>query len=293
MELGGFRVDRVVEWEGPFVRPEALFPGYRPGLAESIAPWAGPVLEDGPGGRLLMSFHSFLVRTGRHTILVDTCCGNDKERPTRPEAHRMRSGWLTELARAGVRREEVDVVMCTHLHWDHVGWNTQLVDGSWVPTFPNARYVMARREYEYWDAQHAAGARSIHVDGFVDSVLPVMRAERAVLVDDGHEIEDGVWVQSWPGHTPGNVLVNLRSGAARGVFCGDVLHSPVQLGDPSLSSRACEDPEGSREARVRFIETHADTGTVVMPAHFVAPSAGRIARCDGGFRFDPVEGNAA
>ncbi|HMS77940.1 MAG TPA: MBL fold metallo-hydrolase [Burkholderiaceae bacterium] len=287
--LGDFRIDRVVEWEGPFVRPDELFPGLPAGLVEATTAWAGPVVSN--DGLLRLSFHSFLLRTGRHTILVDGCCGNDKERPSRPQGHRRTGGaYLAELARHGVRPEEVDIVMCTHLHWDHVGWNTRLVDGTWVPTFPNARYVMARREYEHWDALHAAGDRSMHAIAFGDSVAPVVRAERAVLVDDGHEIEPGVQVTLWPGHTPGNAVIDLRSKGARGVFSGDVLHSPLQLAAPALSSRACWDEALSREARVRFIERHADTADVVMPAHFLAPSAGRIVRRGEAFGFVPGGG---
>lgn len=286
--VGEFQIDRVVEWEGPFIRPEELFPDYEPGLAESIRDWSGQIIEPSGEGRMLMSFHSFVLRTGRHTILVDTCCGNDKERVARPQGHRLRTGFLDALARADVRPEQVDFVMCTHLHWDHVGWNTQLVDGQWVPTFPNARYVIARREYEHWDALHAAGSPSIHCVGFEDSVQPIVRAERAVLVEDGHEIENGVWLEAFPGHTPGNIAINLHSAGVGGVFCGDVIHSPLQLARPAMSSRACHDEAGSRASRLRFIEKHADTGNVVMPAHFLAPSAGRIVRRGGAFRFDPV-----
>lgn len=282
--LGNFRIDRVVEYEGPFVEPIELFPDYEEGVAESIGAWAGQLLEHA-GGRMLMSFHSFLLRTGRHTILIDTCFGNDKERPSRPHGHMIRSGYLRELERAGVRPEEVDFVMCTHLHWDHVGWNTRLVDGRWVPTFPNARYVMARREYEHWDAAYASGDRTNHTLAFGDSVLPVMRAERAVLVDDDYALEDGVWLEPCPGHTPGNVVINVDSQGARGVFSGDVLHSPLQLARPEWSSRACFDLERSARSRRRFIEQHADTGHVVMPAHFRAPSAGRIVRDGDAFAF--------
>lgn len=289
MQLGAFRIDRIVEHEGPFVRPEELFPDYEPGTAESIASWAGPLLEPGGGGRMLLSFHSFLLRTGRHTILVDTCCGNGKHRPTRPVGHlRDSDAYLADLARAGVAPEEVDLVMCTHLHWDHVGWNTRRVDGQWVPTFPNARYLIARREYDHWHAVHARGDTSLHAIAFGDSIAPLVRAERAVLVDDGHAVEDGVWLEPCPGHTPGNMLIQLSSGDAGGVFCGDVLHSPLQLARPQWSSRACSDPVASREARLRFVERHADTDRIVMPGHFLAPSAGRIVRDRDAFAFRPV-----
>jgi glyoxylase-like metal-dependent hydrolase (beta-lactamase superfamily II) len=284
--MGSFRIDRLVEFVGPFERPEVFFPDYDPRVADSIRDWSGPLTDPESGG-LLMSFHSFLLRTGRHTILVDACLGDDKDRPARPHGHLRKSDYLGDLARAGVQPEEVDFVLCTHLHWDHVGWNTRLVDGRWVPTFPNARYVIARREYDHWGAVHATGDRSVDSAAFVDSVLPLMRAERAVLVDDDHAIEDGVWLEHYPGHTPGNVVINLRSGQDRGAVCGDVLHSPLQLARPGWSSRACHDIEQSAASRRRFIDAHADTGNLVLTGHFLAPSVGRIVRHGDAFAFKP------
>lgn len=281
--LGKFRIDRVVEYEGPFIAPIDLFPDYDPEVLDAIREWSPPLLD--AHGKMLMSFHSFVLRTGRHTILVDTCFGNDKERVMRPHGHRIKSGYLGSLAQVGLQPEDIDFVMCTHLHWDHVGWNTRLVNGQWVPTFPNARYIMARKEYEHWDAMYAKGDTSIHSVGFGDSVLPVMRAERAVLVEDDHAVEDGVWLEPCPGHTPGNVVINLQSAGARGVFSGDVLHSPFQLARPEWSSRACTDLAASAVSRRKFIDQHADTGNLVMPAHFAAPSWGCIVRHGATFAF--------
>src|SRR6185312_9467616 len=139
-----------------------------------------------------------------------------------------------------------------HLHWDHVGWNTRLQDGRWAPTFPNARYVIARTEYEHRDALHAKGDQSMHGLAFADSVLPLVHAERALVVDDDHALEDGVWLQPYPGHTPGTVVINIQSRGDRGVFAGDVLHTPLQLACPELSSIACHDADMSRASRRRF-----------------------------------------
>lgn len=285
--LGEFRIARAVEHEGPFVRPQDFFPDWDPAVLEETRDWAGPVM-DAATGQMILSFHAFVLRTGRHTIVVDTCLGNDKERPLRPVGHQRKGDFVATLAAAGARPEEVDFVMCTHLHWDHVGWNTRLVHGRWVPTFPNARYVIARREYEHMSALHARGDTSMHGLAFADSVQPIVRAERAMLVDDDYALEDGVWLEPCPGHTPGNVVINLRSQGARGVLPGDVLHSPLQLARPEWSSRACEDPALSSVSRRRFVEQHADTGNLVMPAHFVAPSAGRIVRRGKAFGFVSV-----
>jgi glyoxylase-like metal-dependent hydrolase (beta-lactamase superfamily II) len=285
--LGDFRIARAVEYEGPFVRPQDFFPDWDPAVLEETRDWVGPLM-DATSGQMILSFHAFVLRTGRHTIVVDTCLGNDKERPLRPVGHRRKGDFMATLAAAGARPEEVDFVMCTHLHWDHVGWNTRLADGRWVPTFPNARYVIARREYAHMDALHSRGDTSMHGLAFADSVQPIVRAERAVLVDDDYALEDGVWLEPCPGHTPGNVVINVRSLRARGVFPGDVLHSPLQLARPEWSSRACDDPALSSISRQRFVEQHADTGNVVMPAHFLAPSAGCIVRRGRAFGFVSV-----
>ena len=141
--IGSFEIARIADYEGPFFDPPEFFPDFDPAVVEEHADLLGPSLLEPGTGKLMFSFHSFVVRTGRHTILIDSCIGNDKERPTRPQFHKMRTSFIGDLARIGVKPEEVDYVMCTHLHWDHVGWNTRLVDGSWVPTFPNAKYVMA------------------------------------------------------------------------------------------------------------------------------------------------------
>jgi glyoxylase-like metal-dependent hydrolase (beta-lactamase superfamily II) len=284
IRVGDFHVGRAVEHEGPFVRPQDFFPDWEPSVLEETRDWTGPLI-DPASGLMSMSFHAFVLRTGRHTIVVDTCLGNDKERPAREVGHRRRGDYLATLAAAGARPEEVDFVMCTHLHWDHVGWNTRLVDGRWVPTFPNARYVIARREYEHMDALHARGDKGLHSIAFVDSVRPIVRAERALLVDDDYQLEDGVWLEPCPGHTPGNVVINVRSRGERGVFPGDVVHSPLQLARPDWASRACDDPALSSQSRRRLIEQHADTGNLVMPAHFRAPSAGRILRHGSAFKF--------
>ena len=156
ISLGDFRIARAVEHEGPFVRPQDFFPDWDPAVLEETRDWGGPVM-DAASGQMILSFHAFVLRTGRHTIVVDTCLGNDKERPLRPVGHRRKGDFMATLAAAGARPEEVDFVMCTHLHWDHVGWNTRLADGRWVPTFPNARYVMARREYEHMDDPASRG----------------------------------------------------------------------------------------------------------------------------------------
>jgi glyoxylase-like metal-dependent hydrolase (beta-lactamase superfamily II) len=283
--IGDFEVQRITEFEGPFIGPETFFPDFDPEVLKANPDMTGPRLIDPQTGKLVFSFHCFVVRTGRHTILIDSCLGNDKERPTRPQFHRLRTPFLADLARAGVRVEDVDYVMCTHLHWDHVGWNTRLENGQWVPTFPNARYVMARREFDHWQGEHGKGEDTPHRRAFEDSVLPVVRAGKSVLVDDDYAFEDGLWFESAPGHTPGNVVIHARSGADRAVFLGDVIHHQFQLMKPEWSTLACSDRELSKKTRMRLVEEYAAGGTRLLPGHFPAPTAGKIVRRGGGYRY--------
>lgn len=287
LTLGDVRIQRVVEMEGPFAALDFLLPDADPEVVAANAGWLKPDFVDPATGQAIMSFHSFVVRTERHTILVDACIGNDKHRPLRPPWHMKRSPFLEDLAAAGVRPEQVDFVLCTHLHADHVGWNTRLVDGRWTPTFPNAQYIFARREYDFWRAANEShtGSEPLNHGSYFDSVLPVVEAGRAVIVEDDHQIEDGVWLEPAPGHTPGNVVVNLASNGRRAVLTGDVLHHPVQLAAPDWSSTFCSDPDLSRVTRRALIETHADTDAVILTAHFPTPTAGRIVSAGDAFRF--------
>src|SRR6266436_3597558 len=180
--IGDFEIHRIAEYEGPFIAPQDFFPDFDPEVVRSNADHLGPRLIDPATGKLLFSFHSFIVKTGRHTIVIDSCLGNDKERPTRPQFHRLRTPYIADLGRAGISVEDVDYVMCTHLHWDHVGWNTRLDNGRWVPTFPNARYLFSKKEYEYWDAVH----RKTPLSSMADSVLPIIEARKAELITSDH-----------------------------------------------------------------------------------------------------------
>jgi len=285
MQLGDFSVNRVVEAEGPFAAVDFLLPAFDSQIIHQH-PWLKPAFVD-EQNRVVMSFHSYVIRTGRHVILVDGCVGNDKERPLRPMWHRQRTDFLARLAAAGVKREEITLVFCTHLHADHVGWNTELRDGRWVPTFPNARYLFSKVEYEYWEREHRAalarGEPLPNHGSFADSVLPVMDAKKADLVASDHEIEHGLHLEAAPGHTPGTCLLHAENRGAHGIFSGDVLHTPVQLADPALSSRFCSDPALSAKSRTALCERIANTPSFLFTGHFPAPSATRIVRMGNSF----------
>lgn len=285
--IGDIRIDRLVENDGPFADADFLLPDINPELLEAHADWLYPTFVEPVSNKIIMSFHSLIIRTPRSTILVDCCVGNDKERPSRPGWHQQQIPWLERLAKLGLSPADIDYVLCTHLHADHVGWNTQLINGVWVPTFPNARYMFGRDEYRYWEkacAEHS-GNEPLNHGCFDDSVLPVMEAGKAVLVDNDHQLETGVWLAPAPGHTPGNNIVHVQSGDKHAILTGDVMHSAIQLANPDLSSRFCLDPDMSRTTRRKLIDTYADTNVVMLPAHFPTPTAGHIVRHGDAFSY--------
>ena len=191
--------------------------------------------------------------------------------------------FLRRLAEAGAAPEAIDFVLCTHFHVDHCGWNTRLVDGRWVPTFANARYVMARREYEFSKVLAGTFAGDFTYE---ENVLPVVESGQALLVEMDHALDDEVALEPTPGHTPGHVAIGLRSKGVRATISGDLMHSPIQCVYPTWSYRHDSDPDQSRLTRRLFLENASEAGHLIMTAHFPLPSVGRIRSCDGAFRFE-------
>jgi glyoxylase-like metal-dependent hydrolase (beta-lactamase superfamily II) len=282
--VGDFTIERVIEFEAPVLDPYVLFPDATKEAIDTHRHWLEPGLLDPETGMLILAFHSFVIRTPRHIILVDTCGGNDKNRPDRARYHMNRWPYLDNLSASGVRPEDVDFVLCTHLHVDHVGWNTRLLDGRWTPTFPNARYLFGRREWEFWQAEFKDSG-SIESHHYEDSILPVVEAGQAVFVENDHAIEDGLWLSPTPGHTPGQVCLHLSSGGREAVMTGDLMHHAVQCAEPDWSTCFCSDPALSRRTRRSFLDRYAETDTLVLPAHFPTPSGGRIVRGGDAWRF--------
>jgi glyoxylase-like metal-dependent hydrolase (beta-lactamase superfamily II) len=272
MTLGRLRISTVVERAGP-TRPTWLLPDAAPEAVERHRSWLAPHFLDGQG-RFLQSIHTFVVQAPGLTALVDTCVGNDKDRGGRPPFHMLRTGFLDDLRAAGFPPESIDLVLCTHLHVDHVGWNTRLEAGRWVPTFPRARHLFARREWEHWSAERDEAARRI----MADSVAPIVDAGLADLVEVDHRISDEIWLEPTPGHTPGHVSVRLRSGGAEAVITGDLMHHPVQIAEPQWGSHFDSDVEQARKTRRAFCERYADGPVAVLGTHFHHPTAGRIVR---------------
>jgi glyoxylase-like metal-dependent hydrolase (beta-lactamase superfamily II) len=277
-KIGAVTVTRVLDIEID-MSPTRLIPDATP---ENIAPmrgWLAPhFLND--DDTMPLSIHTFLVESEGARIVVDTCIGNDKPRDM-PAWNMRKSDFLERLAARGFPRESVDLVMCTHLHVDHVGWNTILDNGQWVPTFPRARYLIGRAEWGYWKDE---------VDPFghqarEDSVVPIIESGLADLVEPDHRLTGEVAMIPTPGHTPGHVSVLIESRGERAVITGDLFHHPLQFAEPDWTDIADVDPVLASGTRKRFMGDFAD-GTLVLGTHFASPTGGRIVKDGNAYRFD-------
>ncbi len=276
-------VHRIADID-PFALPlKLLFPD---ATIDALAPQA-TLLEgrhvDFAAATVLLAIQSHLVRIGGTTILIDACVGEHKPRPARPEWHeRAATGYLVNLAAAGCTPADVDLVMCTHLHADHVGWNTVLQSGRWVPTFPNARYVTSQREVDHRARQASISQQADH-GSFRDSVLPILESGLATIVDEGDEIAEGARIVALPGHAPGQIGLEMIAGSTRLLFCGDAVHSPAQVVRPEWSSAFCHDAALAQKTRRMLLQRCAGDNFLLLPAHLRA-GAMRISDYPDGFR---------
>ena len=285
LAAGELTIHRIIEQETTFLPALELLPGLTAEVLAENRPWMRNAGAIDASDVLILCFQSYIVKTPHHTILVDSCIGNDKPRPLRPKWNMKTDGtYMRALATAGFSVDDIDYVMCTHLHVDHVGWNTRLKNGRWLPTFPNARYVFAKTEFDYWTEQNA----KTEVAPFGDSVLPIVEAKKAEIVHDGFEIGDHVRVLPTPGHTPGHVAFTFGRGRDTAVVSGDLMHSPLQARYPELSAKFDVDQAQAAVTRRNFLERYCDTDTVCCTAHFPSPSAGRIRRWGNGFSCEPA-----
>jgi glyoxylase-like metal-dependent hydrolase (beta-lactamase superfamily II) len=278
--IGEVTVTKVVELEvtggSRFLLPQAT-----PDVIQPIA-WLQPHFAD-ENGRLRMSIHSFVVETPARRIIIDTCLGNDKQSRRIPHWNDRHGPFLADLTAAGFPPDSIDIVLCTHLHVDHVGWNTMLRDGKWVPTFPRARYLMGRTEYEHWSGS-AARADMKHV--LADSVTPILDAGLAELVETSHRICDEISLLPTVGHTPGHVSARIVSRGEEALITGDFVHHPCQIAHPDWDTTADTDPAQGIRTRWQMFERLAGTPVLVIGTHFAGATAGRIVRDGGTFRLD-------
>ena len=290
--IGNVDVMRVEEMLTPGFDPAFLFPDYDPEVLKEHPQLAQANFFDQASGKLMSSMHSWMLRVGHHVILIDTACGNDKVRthPAFQRFHLLHKPYLDCLAEYGVQPEDVTLVINTHLHVDHVGWNTRLRNGVWVPTFPNARYIMGRAELAHW--RDPEGGLKVHPMGaevLVDSVNPVINAGLVDLIDVNDEVLPGISVRAMSGHTAGQLAVHVESGGQRALFTGDAFHQPMQVYRPDWSSRFCEQSAQANATRHALFEQAAETDAILFPAHAGKPHAGRIRRCANGYVFDPLD----
>lgn len=295
MVVGDVEVIRVVEWQGPFAAAGDLVPSAGEETWKDNEDWLAPDHWDPQSDRAVMALQTWVLRSGGRTILVDTGVGNGRERPGSPQFHRWQGDFLGHLERAGVHPEDVDVVVNTHLHADHVGWNTRAADGTdgggdsgggeWVPTFPHAEYLVPAADDAHFGPDNAYGGGRSQSDRFVyeDSVAPLHRAGRIVLWDGHHRIDEHLTLESAPGHTPGSAVLRLASAGERAVFVGDLLHSPVQILDPAHNSCFCLDARGASASRRRILGRAADERELVVPAHFGGSGIAEVRREGSGF----------
>lgn len=286
MQLGDIKLSRILESEEFILTPEEVFPDYAGGAFDPHMDWLAPRHYRPDDNMLVITNQSYLLQTPDRTILVDGAGGNDKER-NRPFFHHRHWPWLDNLAAAGVSPGDIDTVVCTHMHVDHVGWYTMLRDGAWVPTCPNARYLFVQDEWDHWDRLSAETGLPRTGDYMADSVRPVVEAGQADFVGKDHEIAPGIRLEHLPGHTPGQCGVRLSGGGIEAVLCGDALHHAIQFVEPGWSTNFDSDQAVARETRRAFLDRYADTGIVVFTAHLPSPTGVTVHR-DGdayGFRF--------
>jgi glyoxylase-like metal-dependent hydrolase (beta-lactamase superfamily II) len=277
--IGEVTVTRIIETEDLTMNAAAMLPAATPAALAPIG-WLRPHFVS-EKGQLIASVHSLLVESQGRRIVVDTCLGNDKPRLV-PHWNQRQGRFLEDLEAAGFARDRVDVVLCTHLHPDHVGWNTMLVNGRWLPTFPNARYVFSARDWEWLDTAPVTPLG----DYCGDSVRPIVDGGLAELVAPDHRITDEVWLEPTPGHSPGHVSVRISSAGEHAVITGDLMHHPCQLARPEWCSPFDFDREQALATRRAFIARYGDAPVLVFGTHFATPSAGRIVRDGDAWRLD-------
>jgi len=279
-QIGNVKITKLQEqelaWSGTMI--------VRDGTADNVmreGEWLRPFIDD--KGKFLVSIHGLLVESEGRRILVDTCVGNDKNRPGFKDWTNLRLPFLANAAKAGVSRESIDTVVCTHLHLDHVGWNTMLENGRWVPTFPKARYIMGQREWEHWSQYDGVADFKQAIE---DSVRPVVDAGLAELVETNRKLTSEVWLEPTPGHTPGHVSVRISSGGNNAVITGDMMHNPIQIAHPDWVCDFDADPRLAADTRLKFVERYCDQPVQVLGTHFAGPTGGHIVRRSGSFRFE-------
>ena len=279
LKISDCRIRKVVEIERLEIPAKLIFADFKAELYSYARTRLDPRLLGAQDGSIAVSFHSYLVQTVGINILVDTCHGNHKPRQgIAAMGNHLDTDYLGGLSKLGMRREDIDVVFCTHLHYDHVGWNTMLDNGLWVPTFPRARYLISRKDYDHFNVVSKHNPAFPGIECIRDSVTPVVEAGLAEFVDpgDGFELGRDLWFEAAPGHTPGCANLHIGRNGARAVFSGDVIHHAIQMLDPRLHVNDEFDSELGYSSRMHLLNYCAGEDVVLLTGHFPTPTGGRV-----------------
>ena len=293
--VGDVRITRIAEMEMGGLPPSALFVGLTHDRVLATD-WLVPDYA-GPDGSLRLSNHCFVIESDGKKIVVDTCVGNDKQR-TAPNFDHQNSPFLARLSAAGFPPESIDFVLCTHMHVDHVGWNTRWDGLRWAPTFPSARYLFGRTEWAHFreesirqgDIESDVAASMDAEQVVADSIRPVIDAGLADFVESDHRITRDIALFSTPGHTPGHVSVLVQSEGCRAVIGGDVIHHPIQIADRTICATVDTDRRQAQKTRSDLLDRLAGTDALLLGTHFPAPSGGLVTRNHEGWKFAPYCG---
>jgi glyoxylase-like metal-dependent hydrolase (beta-lactamase superfamily II) len=287
IQLGDTSIHRVLDHVGNGFDPLQFFPTLGQERLDENRSWLEPVYLEKGNGKLRLAIQSYVIKTPKLTILVDTCVGNDKPRPARPFWH-MQTGdqYQKALAGAGVTVADIDIVMCTHLHVDHVGWNTKLENGRWVPTFPKAKYLFSGKELAHWTERHKEKPELCPWIG--DSVLPIVAAKRELVIKSDLQFADNIKLVPTPGHTIDHFSVRVGASGHDAVIAGDMIHSPIQGRYPEIGVMIDFDGKQAEATRRSLFGGLCETSTLLCTGHFPDEGPCRVHRWDNGFKFKTV-----
>lgn len=281
-QIGDVKITQVIEIEDAGKIIQKVIPS---ATKENIAkiPWLKPHFAD-ENNVLKAAVQAFVIETPKLRIIADTCVGNNKTRVDIPSWGNLQTDFLAKLEKQGFKRDKIDRVLCTHLHFDHVGWNTMKENGAWVPTFPKARYLFAKQEFDYWKK---LPEKEIDDDraGIKDSVLPVFDSGLVDLISVNHSITSDISLLPTPGHTPAHVSILIQSQGKQALITGDAVHHPCQMAHPEWYTLADTDKENAAKSRLVLFNRFADTNTLIVGSHFSQPTVGRLCRDQSGYKF--------
>jgi len=290
-KIGAATITNVIEYTGPTHPPEFLFPeisaAERAAGIAAATPWLAPNHYVPHMDRFIVTIQIWVVKIGANVILIDTGVGNHKKRGI-PRMEMLNTLVLPWLEAAGAGPNDVTHVVHTHLHTDHVGWNTVLQDGKWVPTFPKARHVMPKAEYDWWRAEYDKGGTVVQAGSFADSVLPVLEAGMVDFINPGEEAAGCLVAEDVAGHAPGLTAYRLRSDGEEGLFSTDTMHSPIQIANPHWNDRYVLWADKAKQARAGLLKRAAEREALIMPMHYGAPYCGYVRRQGEGYVFEPA-----